>query len=155
MNAATLFAGLVGITIVGWLWFYIARPLLEDFGVITVSDYGEDDGALMSRAEDSAPASPRPSLETGNQTDRQTEIAPRIKAEELLTVFKLMRAAGIGREDAAAAFKAAGLPFNNNVWRDAEPPARAVEDEFVTPYAGRRTKASYYPEQPELEYQAP
>jgi len=83
---------------------------------------------------------------------------PRIKAEQLLTLYKLMRQAGIGRDDAQAAFKASGLPFNNNVWRDAEPPARAAQvddDEFVTPFAGRRTRASYYPDQPELEYQSP
>lgn len=36
---ATAFGILVTIVIVGFLWFYIARPILEDFGVIAVKEY--------------------------------------------------------------------------------------------------------------------
>lgn len=32
--AATLFAIAVTIVIAGWLWFFVARPILEDYGVI-------------------------------------------------------------------------------------------------------------------------
>lgn len=158
MTAATLFAWGVGILTLGWLWFYIVRPMLEDFGWI-VNDNADSVPDNMSSADEGTSVSLRPSLETGKQTDRQTEQQPRIKAEQFLTVFRVMRAHGVGREEAAAAFKSAGLPFNNNVWRDAEPPAKSVaaddDDVLVTPYAGRRTRASYYPEEPELEYQSP
>lgn len=157
MSTATLFAAGVGILAVGWLWFYIVRPILEDYGIIVNSS---EDAApvVMSRSEKEQPPSPRPSLETANQTDRQTEQPPRIKADDLLTLCRLMRAAGIGREDAQEAFRASGLPFNNNVWAKAQPPAKPVDDEddtLVTPYAGRRTRASYYPDEPELEFNAP
>lgn len=153
--AATLFGLCVFILFVGWLWFYIARPILVD----VVNTYRVDDVDNMSSAAYSEPPSRGPSLETDSETDRQTEQTPKIKAEELLTVCKLMRAHGIGREDAQAAFKASGLPFNNNVWRDAAPASKPTQEEdddvLITPYAGRRTKASYYPDDPELEYRAP
>lgn len=32
---ATLFTIVVTIIILGWLWFYVARPILEDFGIIS------------------------------------------------------------------------------------------------------------------------
>jgi hypothetical protein len=34
-------------------------------------------------------------------------------------------------------------------------PAQPAEDELITPFAGRRTKASYYPDNPELEFRPP
>lgn len=153
--AALVLTACVTILSAGFIWFWIVRPILEGWGLI-VNDNADSAPDNMSSAAPADPASWRPSLETQNQTDRQTADQPRIKAEQFLTVYRAMRAAGIDRETAAAAFKAGGLPFNNNVWRDAEPPAKvASDDELVTPYAGRRTRASYYPEQPELEYQAP
>jgi hypothetical protein len=124
--------------------------MLEDFGVINVNDNHQAAPVVMSRSDNTPAQSPRPSLETGNQTDGQTDMQPRIRAEQLLTVYKLMRAAGIGREDAAAAFKAAGLPFNNNVWRDAEP-----KSEHVTPIVGRPTSARFDITDPDYPYQAP
>lgn len=157
--AAILFAICVTILAVGWLWFYIARPMLEGFGWIvdeeTVNDYENSDPYVMSRSDDSPSPSLRPSLETGNETDRQTEPAARIKAEELLTLCKVMRAAGIGREEASAAFKASGLPFNNNVWRDAAPAqSRAGDAEYRTPIVGRPTSAKFETD-PDYPYQAP
>jgi hypothetical protein len=59
MSAATLLA--VGVTILcaGWLWFYIVRPILEDFGWITdgetVNTSQDRARAVMSRSEDSTP----------------------------------------------------------------------------------------------------
>jgi hypothetical protein len=66
-----------------------------------------------------------------------------MKAEELLTLYRLMRGAGIKREDAQAACAACGLPFNNNVWARADPPPPAR----ITPVAGRPTDADF-PYQP-------
>lgn len=36
-----------------------------------------------------------------------------------------------------------------------EEPAPPADDEVITPYAGRKTKAAYYPDDPLLEYQPP
>lgn len=114
------------------------------YGYATVNDYADAAPVVMSRSDDSAPASWRPSLETQAETDRQTEETPRIKAAELLTLYKLLRELGCDREPAAAAFKASGLPFNNNVWRDAEPPAKpAAPAPYVTPIVGRPTSAKF------------
>jgi hypothetical protein len=159
--AAILFSVCVSLLVAGWLWFYIVRPMLEGFGWITdddtVNDYDDVAPVVMSRSDAEPSSSWRPSLETAIQTDRQTDLEPRIKAEQLLTVFKLMREAGISREAAAAAFKASGLPFNNNVWAKAEPPTKAPagdEPAYVTPIAGRATNARFETD-PDFPYQAP
>lgn len=106
-----------------------------------VNNYTDSAPHVMSRSEDSAPASSRLSNETQVETDRQTEPMPAIRAEQLLTIYKTMRAAGISREDAAAAFKASGLPFNNNVWAKAAPPQDGAA--YVTPIVGRPTSARF------------
>ena len=108
---------------------------------------------LMSRwvAGEVAPAAS--SLETDARQPPDAPAPPKIRAEELLTLCKLMRLAGIKREDAQAAFTASGLPFNNNVWASAAPPPPA--DDYRTPIAGRATSADYYPDEPELAYRPP
>src|SRR5262249_44438672 len=98
------------------------------------------------------------SLQTDNvQTDRQPPTA-KPGAEELLTLYKLLRAHGIAREEARPVLKSVLLPLDNNLWRDAAPPPAAEadgDDTLVTPFAGRPTKRSYYPDEPSLEYQPP
>lgn len=112
-------------------------------------------------SEDDYPSLLRPSsLETDRRTDGQTAQTSARRAEQLLTLYRTMRAAGIGREDARKALKEAGLPLNNDVWRKAAPPPKVAQpsnddDMMVTPYAGRRTRASYYPDEPDLEFQSP
>jgi hypothetical protein len=152
MSAATLFAIGVGILTIGWLWFYIVRPMLEDFGWI-VNDTADSAPVTMSSKEKDAPVLALSSKTDAGQTpDRPAPGKP--KAEQYLTICRVMREAGINRDVAQAAFKACDLPFNNNVWRDAAPPV-GDDDVLVTPYAGRRTRASYYPDDPDLEFQAP
>ncbi len=107
--------------------------------------------ALMSRWTP-AERAPRPSsLETDARRTPDAPPLPKMKAEELLTLYKLMRVAGIKREEAQAAFTQSGLPFNNNVWTRAAPPP----DSYRTPIAGRTTSADYYPDEPELVYRPP
>ena len=102
---------------------------------------------LRAGAMSSAVAGDQKSRPSSLETDaRQTPdaLAPsKMKAEELLTVCRLMRAYGIKREDAQAAFTASGLPFNNNVWASAAPPPAS----HITPVAGRPTDADF-PYQP-------
>lgn len=154
---AVLFAICTFILTTGFLWFWIVRPIMEDYGLIhprgTVSDYLDSGPSLMSREGDGAPLSSPSSLETQNQTDRQTEQTPPIRAEQLLTLYKTMRAAGISREDAQSACKASGLPFNNNVWAKAAPAAQP-ESQYITPIVGRRTSAVFETDQ-DFPYQSP
>ena len=111
-----------------------------------VKTYDRLRGRAMSSAGDLAPQSSPPSQDQRETDARQTTPAPALpkrRAEEFLTLCRLMRAAGIKREAAQAAFMASDLPFNNNVWARAEPPPAA----HVTPYAGRATDADF-PYQP-------
>jgi len=121
-------------------------------GLNTVKKYVGPRPSVMSRWEEKGMVDRPSSLETQKQTDGQTEPQPRIKAEELLTLCKTMRAAGISREDAAAAFKASGLPFNNNVWAKAAPVNLAGN--YVTPIVGRATNAQFETDR-DFPYQAP
>lgn len=155
---AVVFSVAVTVVIAGFLWFYIVRPILEDYGIMApraVSYYQADEPSpvrVMSRS----PAIDLPSaasvLETdaGRTPDGRTLSKP--KAEEYLTLCKLMRAAGINRDDALSAFKACGIPFNSNVWRDAAPPPPA--DDYRTPIVGRPTRAVFETD-PELAYEPP
>lgn len=76
--------------------------------------------------------------------------AHRIRGEELLTLYQLMRKHGIQRDEAQAALKACGLPMSNGVWSKAAPPQE--EPLEVTPIAGRPTSAKFHQDDPELEY---
>lgn len=119
-----------------------AREQLYGYAVNSYADN-------MSSDTDYDAPSMASSLETRNETDRQTA---RIKAEELLTLCKVMRSAGVNREDAAAAFKASGLPFNNNVWAKAQPTSNGAS--YVTPIVGRVTNAKFESD-PDFPYVAP
>lgn len=114
-----------------------------------VKTYDRVRGGAMSSAGEDAPQSPPSSIDRRETDARQTPPPPKMQAEELLTLCRLMRAASIKREDAQAAFTACGLPFNNNVWTRAATPPPA----HVTPVAGRPTDAKFetdadYPYQP-------
>lgn len=151
---AILFSIAVAIIIAGWLWFFVVRPIWEDF---SVKDSAEEDAPIMSRAAPAPALSSASSLQTDSaQTDRQEKIN-KPTPEQYLTLFKVLRAAGVKREDVRPALKGMGLALDNNVWRmaEAEGPEEKEEDVHVTPYAGRRTLARYYPDEPELEYKAP
>ena len=153
------FAGLVTIVIIGFLWVFIGRPILEDFGLIarhSVSYYQVDAPHVMSRsAPERAPSVPS-ALETdGAQTDRRATMPVPSRAE-LLTLFRALRAAGMNRDTARAALKAVGLPLDNNIWADAAPVTLgAIETPaYVTPIVGRRTSATFETD-PDYPYQAP
>jgi hypothetical protein len=124
-------------------------------GVNTVKRYVAVERSVMSLGDENVAPSLRLSQETQAQTDRQTEQAPRIRAEDLLTLCKLMRLAGISREDAQEAFRESGLPFNNNVWAKAAAPQASADASYVTPIVGRPTSARFDVTDPDYPYQAP
>lgn len=53
---AQLFIACVSIVILGWLWFYIVRPILEDFGIIRDEEGAPAAPIVMSRPMTTPPA---------------------------------------------------------------------------------------------------
>jgi hypothetical protein len=158
---ATAFAILVTIVIVGWLWFYIARPILEDYGVLAPAESvktSQDSAAnVMSRSQDETPQEvPSSHRQTALQTDRQPaqQPIPTISRDVMLNTYRLLRKYGVPREEARPVLKAANIPLDNNLWTQAAPPAEKPE-EYRTPIADRPTRASYYDDDPDLAYQSP
>lgn len=71
--AAQIFAIAVTIVIAGWLWFYIVRPILEDFGLIEPRESVNTSQDIMSLA---------PPAPMADDTDRQTD-RPSVSADNL------------------------------------------------------------------------
>lgn len=148
---AVLFATCVCILAAGFVWFYVVRPILEDYGVI-VKPSEEAPPVVMSRSRNDVVLYSPSSLQTDSvQTDRQPASAAPGRAE-LLTLYQTMRAAGIGREKARPVLKAVGLPLDNNLWAEAAP--SADEAPHVTPIVGRPTSARFETDA-DYPYQAP
>lgn len=107
----------------------------------------------------SSPPASAPSSPSVSQTDAAPLVVqaapPESTRAEILDACKVLRAKGLSREDARIVFGYLHRRLDNNLWADAAPVAQPADDEIITPYAGRRTKASYYPDQPELEYVEP
>lgn len=148
------FSILVTIVILGFLWFWIVRPILEDYNLIapreSVNDYQEAAPVVMSRPEYAAPPSAPSSLQTDSRqtADRPAPTLP--SRDVMLNSHKLLRKYGIPREEARAMYKSFGLPLDNNLWSEA---ATGSETPHVTPVAGRPTSARFetdadYPYQP-------
>lgn len=93
--------------------------------------------SVLGRTEDRAPEAPAAATYTRAQ---------------LLTLYRLLRAHEVSREKARPILKEAGIPLSNDVWAAAAPVEE--EPEYITPIAGRPTRAKYY-DDPEMEYQAP
>lgn len=158
---ATLFAIAVSIVIAVFLWFYIARPILEDWGVIkkeeSVSDY--QPGVKTAPAPQApkkqpepepARSAPEPSgtafAGSGNQDDLT------LNADEIEAVARMIKhnttavkpsksstiQAGFGvSRGGSAAYVRASLIYDKFFGQ----PEPAV----TTPIAGRRTRARFAP----------
>jgi hypothetical protein len=121
----------------------------------SVKNSGGAAPVVMSRTPEPDRRLSLSSLQTDSQTtsDRQTIAKP--TEQQMLDIFKALRAAGVKREAIAGPWRAAGLPLDTNLWSKAAPSEKDDDDDtIVTPWAGRRTKASYY-DDPRLEYQQP
>ncbi len=151
MGAA--FSILVTIVIAGFLWFWIVRPILEDYNLIAprenVNNYEEAAPIVMSRSESVAPVDRPLSLQTDSRqtTDKPAHVAP--SRDVMLNTYRLLRKYDIPREEARPVLKSAGLPLDNNLWADAAPP----EPEHVTPIVGRQTAAQFERTDPDYPYQ--
>lgn len=114
-----------------------------------VSAYAYDDMSSKGDALTVEPLSSKDGQDSG-RTDTQ-----QVGRAELLTLYKVLRKYGVPREEIRSALKGVRVPLSNDVWKAAAPAVPTDDDVLVTPYAGRRTRASYYPDDPELEFQAP
>lgn len=159
---AQVFMFCVSIVILGWLWFFIVRPILVDYGVIRVVETLDSPPdvapVVMSRSEPVAPQFPPSSQRTDDGRTETTPQQPKFTEDQLLTFYTELRAHGMKRDRASVALKAMGIPMNNNLWAKAQvptPPPAEDDDMHVTPFAGRRTRASFYPDSPDLEYNDP
>ncbi len=112
--------------------------------------------AWLEWREQHAPVSPQTD-QLPDQTDAATALdVSKPSREELLTMYQVLRAHNMSRETARKMLNGVRLPLDNNLWAEAAPKPVAADDaEIVTPYAGRRTKATYYPDDPDLEFRAP
>jgi hypothetical protein len=149
----------VSILGLGFLWFYIARPILEDAGIIrdeeTVNGSAGNAPVVMSRSDEGDRRLSPSSLETDSRQTADSAVRPALSRDVMLDTYRLLRKYGVPREEARPILKAAGVPLDNNLWSQAAPPAKEYDDDtIVTPWAGRRTRASYY-DDPRLEYQQP
>lgn len=159
MTIVHLYLGLGTFVMLGFLWFFIGRPILEGFGIIAPrevsSDMAEEAPAVMSREVPRASVEPLSSLD--GQSAGRTD-SPQPSRDDLLTLYKVLRKYGVPREEIRAALKGVRVPLSNDVWAAAAPPPPPEpedEDVLVTPIAGRVTRKSFYPDDPDLEYSAP
>lgn len=113
-----------------WAWLIDYRP---------VKHSQQNTSEIMSRSEsDDRPVVASSLRQTAPQTDDRPMIAEPTR-DEMLDIFRLMRAYGIPREDARPVLKAAGLKLDNNLWSQAAPP----EPDHHTPIVDRPTNAKF------------
>lgn len=158
---AEIYMTLAAIACVGVIWFFVVRPALEDWGILQPrEDTGEVSTitpsalpVVMSNRPTPSIPSPSLSLETDAPKAPDRPMMPVPTRDQMLDIFKVLRAAGVSRDTIGPAWRAAGLPLNNNLWSDAAPdPDDAI---ILTPIARRPVDGKWYPEDPKLEYKGP
>lgn len=151
---------LIFLTCVGGLglilfWFRVLRPALEGLGIVKPYQEIEEPcpPSIMSNSE---PRTSTPLVRTSNaeppSVSKLTEYEmvnrlaslQKVDGSWWFSANKIHEIVGGARNDVLAHVRAV---------RGGNP--HPASDEIITPYAGRRTKASYYPEEPELEYTPP
>jgi len=135
---ATFIAGAYALGVIAWRRY---GALLVSF--VSSLSYVEPD-EIMSRTPD--PVAPEPASDhrqTAIQTDQTVTDAPKLQPATLDTC-KSLREHGYTREEARAFLRANDRTLDNNIWAAAKPALPADDDAFVTPYAGRVTKRSFY-----------
>lgn len=143
---ALIFVTLTGIAGFGMLWFRFREvlgkaPKLPDLWSVKPSQVG--DSEIMSRTPDPV-ASEAVSPRTDAPTDGRTPDPGPVVKPVSLDAARWLRERGVSREDARAFLKMVDRTLGNDTWAAAKPAMPADDDAFVTPYAGRVTKRSYY-----------
>jgi hypothetical protein len=117
----------------------------------TVNQLGSGAPEIMSRKPISAAPSMPSSLQTDSRPIPDRRMMPVPMQPEMLDIFKVLRARGVTRTEIVGLWRAAGLPFDNNLWTAAAPDE---DDTHITPIAGRPTRAQFDVD-PELQYETP
>jgi hypothetical protein len=112
------------------------RPL---FGV---KSFPAEHTTVMSRPADERAENVPSSLQTDGRQTADRPVIPKPTPEQMLDIFRVLRAKGIKRDDIAEVWRAAGLSLDTNLWTKAKPPAE--EPSKVTPFADRPTDAAFY-----------
>jgi hypothetical protein len=148
INASLQWAVLV--VVVGWWAWWLWTQKLRLPGVDLRALLSIFSRPVMSRPIETPPEKPVSSLETTEPTTADRPLMPVPTQEQMLDIFKVLRAANVSREALRASWRAAGLPLNNDLWAQAK-----AEDVPATPIAGRPTLAQFREVDPELEYEKP
>jgi hypothetical protein len=121
-------------------------------GRYVVSTNASGGAVVMSRSQNTNDGFAASALQTDDRqtTDRRTMPVP--TRDQMLDIFKVVRAAGIKRDQLAGAWRAAGLPLDNNVWADAAPAEQPAQ--HFTPIVGRPTNAVFESD-PDFPYVQP
>lgn len=104
-----------------------------------------------------APSSPQTDGQTDQTDGADAPADPAPGRTELLTLYRLLRDAGVTREAARPALRGVGIAIDNNLWSEARPPApAAAAEQAVTPFGGRSyDPAAYHTDDPHLQYREP
>lgn len=115
----------------------------------SVNEFNQSRTQIMSNDAPSVPSVPRDGAQIPAAVTPQLTYAPHV----ILDTLHDLRAHGFTRDQARAFTNRLHMPWKNELWSQVITPPD--DDLMVTPYAGRATKRSYYPDTPELEYQEP
>ena len=118
-----------------------------------VNHFVPDAPIILSSAPARLASETAPSVQTDGQTRGDRAMMPTPTTTQILDSCRVLRQAGLTRDQARAALKALGLPLDNNLWSQAAPTDDGQV--IVTPFAGRVTRREYYPDDPGLVYQEP
>ena len=115
-------------------WWETARPRLwETLVIAEAAAYRAVVGParvnssdeVMSRTSDDASPEPRAAVRQTGQTDAPPKVIPVPTPDQMVDIFRQLRAAGVKRDDLRPLWNAAGLPLDNNLWTKAAPAPEA------------------------------
>jgi len=131
-------AGAYALGVIAWRRLEVGK-LLQMLSTVSESEPDE----IMSRTDEpvvSEAVSPR----TDDGADGRTEPTQPVARPATLDTVRSLREHGYTREEARAFLKPLGWTLGNDTWAAAKPALPSDDDAFVTPYAGRVTKRSFY-----------
>lgn len=131
-------AGAYALGVIAWRRLEVGKLLQM---LSTVSERDPDE--IMSRTAEPLPSEPV-SPRTDAPADGRTEPAQPVARPATLDTVRSLREHGYTREEARAFLKPLGWTLGNDTWAAAKPALPSDDDAFVTPYAGRVTKRSFY-----------
>lgn len=150
---ATLFIIGVSIVIAGWLWFYVVRPILEDYGVIEPrvmsgdADFEDADRPLHG---DNAPATTTPAI--SNNRVAITQLDSNLLLQEDARVLAIMVKAGkVGETEGIRLVFSCAPSSSNPKYIAARSALKAELEKLTNPYPQRTPEQRQLREQLGLE----